>query len=89
MSLSSRLPEWYPLANATAAEIASWLAADAPDYAAMRQALPWLDREYQLDTWLGGVREVLASDKNTLSIRDLVGLASIPLPPRRAARKFA
>lgn len=82
----SDLPEWYPLANATDDQIDAWLAADQPPYAEMRDALPWLDQQYQFDAWIKGVRETKAQipDGEWLATF-LPGVALIPLPPRRIA----
>jgi hypothetical protein len=83
------LPEWYPLANASDAQIDRWLAAEKPPYDEMRAALPWLDQPYQFDAWVVGIREARRR-------ADLGGIADafsatrlIPLPPRRLAGRAA
>lgn len=79
------LPDWYPLANASDAQIDRWVSAEKPPYDEMREALPWLDHPCQFDAWIAGFRE--ARERT-----DLGGIADafpaiqlIPLPPRGLA----
>lgn len=83
--MTSALPEWYPLANATDEQIDAWLMAADPPYQEMRTALPWLDEKYQFDAWINGVREARSrmTDAGCGAISRV--FADIPLPPRRVA----
>lgn len=81
------LPDWYPLANASDAQIDRWLSAKKPPYDEMRKARPWLDQPYQFDAWIAGIREARQG-------ADLGGIADafpairlIPRPPRRRTRR--
>lgn len=84
--MTGELPGWYPLANATDAEIDSWLAAANPSYDEMRKALPWLDEPGQLDAWISGVREgrAASSDENRCA-RMFANIRAVPFPPLRLA----
>jgi hypothetical protein len=83
-----QLPEWYLRANATDAEIDTWLDAKAPPYVEMQNALPWLYYSHQFDAWIDGARAGRRGiiDNPNLS-NCFPGIAAIPLPPRRTARK--
>lgn len=82
------LPDWYPLANATDGQIESWLRADQLPYAEMRDAIPWLNEQYQFNAWIKGLRSARAwaGGAETLASA-LPGIALIPLPPRRLAAR--
>lgn len=79
--MTDSLPAWYPLANATDAQITAWSRADRRPYDEMREALPWLKTEAQLDGWLDAVRDIDPATAARLA-EFLPGLAKIPLPPR-------
>ena len=79
------LPEWYPLANASSAEVDQWLTAKVPPFAGMRQALPWLNTDDALNCWLEGLRFARANGAGAYLNDAFPSLSAIPLPPRRAA----
>lgn len=82
------LPDWYPLANASDAQINGWLIAEKPPYEEMREALPWLDQPHQCEAWIEGLRDARKRS-------DLGGIADafpatglIPWPSRRLAGRL-
>lgn len=82
---SNPLPGWYPLANATEAQIESWLVVGRPPYAEMRQALPWLSSENEFDAWLTGWREARQRGGNPLLPAVFDNVTAIPMPPHRTS----
>jgi len=77
------LPDWYPLANASDAQIDQWLAMEKPPHDEMREALPWLNQPYQFDAWITGMREARAQIDLLADVLSTERI--IPLPPRRLA----
>lgn len=60
------LPANYPFADASDADIRSWLAAVEPPFASVRSAAPWLGSDYEVIAYLDGIR---------------MGLAGLPFEP--------
>lgn len=79
------LPDWYPLANASDAQIDRWLTAEKPPYEEMRGALPWLDQPYQFNAWIEGLRDARERVDCEQIADAFPAIGLIPLPPRRLA----
>lgn len=87
--MTDDLPAWYPLANATDAQIDSWLTAENLPYAEMRDALPWRHKPYHFDAWTVGLHEARNAIGDGTTISDILpGISLISLPPRRAAGRI-
>lgn len=56
------LPEHYPFADASDAEVRFWVGAGRPAYPRIREAAPWLKSDAEVEAYLAGLRAGLAGE---------------------------
>jgi len=75
MSPIPKLPDHYPVANASWEEKLSWLDASPPPFDRMREALPWLETDEQLGWWIEGMRDAISHPERSEALAELLGSA--------------